>query len=206
MNPAARGHGKGPKSTPLIYDGAVYTLGIAGRLSAYNLKSGKVLWQKQFGSQYKSASPLYGTAVSPIAVGGMLIAHVGGHNTGALTAFDPKTGAVKWKWAEDGLSYATPVVATFGGVRQLFTQTQDAIAAFSLDGKLLWKIPFTTPYTQNIVTAIPYKRRSFCPATARKSSPSVQGRPGSKAGRLVLAPLQPVSTYSSETSQPRVAT
>ena len=31
-----------------------------------------------------------------------MILHVGGHNDGALTAFDPATGAVKWTWTGDG--------------------------------------------------------------------------------------------------------
>ena len=33
MNPAANGHGKGPKATPVIAGGKLYTFGIAGALS-----------------------------------------------------------------------------------------------------------------------------------------------------------------------------
>ena len=155
MHPAARSHGKGPKSTPAYAGGRLYTLGISGILTCWEARSGKILWQKQFSQQHAKTSPLYGTAMSPLLADGLLIVHVGGQNDGALTAFDPKTGAVKWRWAEDGPAYASPIVATIGGVRQLITQTQKYCAGFSLaDGKLLWRQPFTTAYEQNAVTPV----------------------------------------------------
>ena len=66
MNMAAMSHGKGPKSTPLVEDGRVFTLGISGILSAFDAASGRLLWRKEFGSQFKETSPLYGVATSPI--------------------------------------------------------------------------------------------------------------------------------------------
>src|SRR5437016_4818451 len=36
MNPAAVSHGKGPKSTPVVYNNKLYTLGISGILSCYD--------------------------------------------------------------------------------------------------------------------------------------------------------------------------
>ena len=41
----------------------------------------------------------------------LVILHVGGNNQGALTAFDPATGAVKWSWNGDGPGYGSPIVA-----------------------------------------------------------------------------------------------
>ncbi|HVF27762.1 MAG TPA: PQQ-binding-like beta-propeller repeat protein, partial [Pyrinomonadaceae bacterium] len=66
MHPAARGHGKGPKSTPVVGDGKVFTLGITGILSAHDAKTGKLIWRKDFSKQYPTTSPLYGTAMSPV--------------------------------------------------------------------------------------------------------------------------------------------
>ncbi|HUR56966.1 MAG TPA: PQQ-binding-like beta-propeller repeat protein [Opitutaceae bacterium] len=155
MNPAARGHGKGPKATPVVAGGRVFSLGINGHLSAYDATSGAVLWRKNFQGDYKATAPVFGTAMSPIVDGNNLIAHVGGDNSGALTAFDAATGQVNWKWDGDGPAYTSPIIGTFGGVRQIITQSQKHCLAVSpVDGTLLWKLPFTTPYDQNSVTPI----------------------------------------------------
>ncbi len=155
MNPAARGHGKGPKATPTVAGGRVFTLGINGHVSAYDAKAGAVLWRKDFAGDFKSTAPVFGAALSPLVDGNNVIVHVGGDASGALTAFDVATGKVNWKWDGDGPAYTSPIIATLGGVRQLITQTQKhCIAVSPADGKLLWKIPFTTPYDQNSVTPV----------------------------------------------------
>ena len=158
MNPAARGHGKGPKSTPVVAAGRVYTLGIAGLLSAHDAKTGRLLWRKDFSKQFPTTSPLYGTAMSPVVVGDLLIAHVGGHDKGALTAFDAATGAVKWSYDADGPAYSSPVVLTAGGERQVVTFTQKELVAVSAaTGALLWKLPAKTSYDTNCNTPVVYK-------------------------------------------------
>lgn len=158
MHPAARGHGKGPKSTPVLSNGNVYTLGITGALSCHDARTGKLKWHKEFSKQYAKTSPLFGTAMSPIVHNGLLIAHVGGHDKGALTAFDPETGAVKWSNDYDGPAYASPIVVTLAGVPQVVTFMQkDFVGAEMTTGRLLWKLPSKTRYDENIVTAISYK-------------------------------------------------
>ena len=152
---AARKHGKGPKATPTVAGGRVFGFGIAGHVSAWDAASGRVLWRKDFSGAFTNASPEFGAAASPLVDGDTMILHVGGKDGGALTAFDVATGAVRWKWTGDGPGYSSPVIATFGGVRQVITQTQRRCVALSpADGKLLWEIPFTTPYEQNSVTPV----------------------------------------------------
>jgi len=92
---------------------------------------------------------------SPLVDRGRVIVHVGGHNQGALTAYEITNGDLKWTWTGDGPSYASPIVADIGGVRQVITQTQENIIGVSaIDGRLLWRRPFSTEYTQNIITPI----------------------------------------------------
>lgn len=155
MNPAATGHGKGPKSTPTYAEGRLYTFGINGRLTALDAGTGRVIWQRDFSGQYAKTSPLYGVAASPLVYNGMVIVHVGGHDQGALTAFDARTGQIRWRWSGDGPAYASPVLATFGGAKMLITQTQRQCVGVDPDtGRLLWSLPFTTPYDQNCVTPV----------------------------------------------------
>jgi outer membrane protein assembly factor BamB len=158
MNPAAVTHGKGPKSTPVVAGGKLYTLGITGILSCYEAESGKLKWRKEFANRFKTTSPYFGTATSPIVDRGLLITSVGGHDSGAMIAFDAESGAEKWSWKGDGPGYASPIVVELGGARQVVTQSQQNIIGINeANGELLWQIPFTTEYVQNIVTPIAYK-------------------------------------------------
>lgn len=155
MNPAATSHGPGPKSTPVVAGGRIVTLGIGGILSCTDLKTGRLAWQKKFDGEYRSTSPLFGSASSPVVERGLVIANVGGDGSGALAAFDLNTGAEKWAWKGDGPGYASPVLADLAGVRQVITQTEKNIVAVRADeGQLLWSLPFKTPYVQNIVTPV----------------------------------------------------
>ena len=158
MNPAARAHGKGPKSTPIAVGGKVFTLGITGILSGHDARDGKLIWRKDFSKQYSSASPLYGTAMSPVIEKNLLIAHVGGPDKGALMAFNEETGAVKWSYEADGPAYSSPIVVTLAGERQVVTFTQkEFVGVSAATGKLLWKMPAKTGYDTNSVTAVAYK-------------------------------------------------
>lgn len=158
MHPAARDHGKGPKSTPVASNGKVCTLGITGILSCHDARDGKLKWRREFSKEYPNTSPLYGTAMSPVFDNGLLIAHVGGQDRGALTAFDAETGAVKWVYDADGPAYSSPIIVTLAGVRQVVTFTQkEFVGVAAASGKLLWKLPAKSSYDTNSVTAIAYK-------------------------------------------------
>jgi outer membrane protein assembly factor BamB len=155
VNSAATRHGKGPKSTPVLQGGTLFTLGIGGILSAYDAESGRLRWRREFASEYPKTSPLYGAAMSPIVERGLLIAHVGGHGNGALCAFNVETGKTVWSWTGDGPGYSSPIAADLGGMRQVVTQSQKNVVAVSpVDGTLLWSLPFTTAYDQNAVTPV----------------------------------------------------
>src|SRR6185295_3913624 len=140
------GHGEGPKATPLFHNGKLFTLGISGIVSAFDAATGRRLWQ----TPAPPVDPMFGTATSPLGDGPRVIVHVGGHDHGALTAFNSDTGAVVWRWDGDGPAYASPIVATLGGTRQVVTVSQQNIVGVSADtGALLWQRPFKTAYDNN---------------------------------------------------------
>jgi outer membrane protein assembly factor BamB len=154
VNPAAQRHGAGPKSTPAIAGGRVFTLGISGILSAFDLASGTLVWQLPA----PGVLPQYGTATSPLVDGASVIAHVGGHDNGALTSFDAATGRLRWQWKGDGPGYGSPIIATFDGVRQVIAQTQKLLVGLNAsDGALLWQLPFPTDFDQNVITPIVFQ-------------------------------------------------
>ena len=151
-NPAAtRTHGTGPKSTPTFADGLLYTLGMSGMVTAFDAASGKQIWQ----TPPPPVEPLYHTAMSPLVDRGLVIVHVGGHSNGALTAFDARTGDVKWSWNGDGPAYGSPMAVEIAGTRQIVTFTQDNLVGVSAtNGALLWRRPYAVRATRNAVTPI----------------------------------------------------
>jgi outer membrane protein assembly factor BamB len=155
MSMAAFSQGKGPKATPAVAGGRVFTFGISGILSAFDEKTGRLVWRKEFAQQHPATAPLYGSAQSPLIDGGRVIVHVGGPRNGAVSAFDAATGAVAWSWNGDGPAYASPILSTFEGTRQVVAFTEAMLVGLDADsGRLLWKKPFSTDYDQNAVTPL----------------------------------------------------
>ena len=154
MHSAAVKHGMGPKSTPAFADGKLFSIGMTGVVTAFDAASGKQLWQKP-GSM---PLPMFTShSFSPIVDRGLVIFHTGGHMAGALTAFDVNTGAQKWSWPGDGPGYGSPVIADFGGTRQLVTITQGKLVSVDpATGTLLWERPYVSANFTNAVTPIVY--------------------------------------------------
>ena len=136
--PAPAGSHPGPRSSPAVSDGKIITLGVGGILSCLETATSKVLWRND---EYTDTVPTYFTAMSPLIVDGMCIAHLGGKDNGKIVAFDIVTGEEKWKWTGDGPAYASPVLVMVGGLKQITVQTESRIVGIAVaDGKLLWDI------------------------------------------------------------------
>ena len=150
MNSGAARHGPGPKSTPVFADGRLFSIGMTGIVSAFDAASGKVLWRKPA----TGPPPMFTThAFSPLADRGLVVFHLGGHDQGALTAFEQATGDVKWQWTGDGPAYGSPVLAEIEGTRQIVTLTQRRLVGLdAATGALLWDTPYTTPSVTNAQT------------------------------------------------------
>jgi outer membrane protein assembly factor BamB len=197
MNPAAVSHGKGPKSTPLAAGDRLFTLGIGGVLSCFDGATGMLLWQSDFGDRFAETSPLYGNAMSPMLAGGKLLVHLGGPGKGALLALAPETGKPIWSHEGDGPGYASPIVANLSGIEMVVTQTDSHLVGVALEsGRLAFRIPFKTPYDQNVVTPILHgERLIFAGLDAPTSAIVLEGSGGDLRTREVWR--SPASFYMS---------
>jgi outer membrane protein assembly factor BamB len=130
----------GPRSSPAVAEGKVVTLGVGGVLSCVDVANGKVVWRKD---PFPKTVPQFFAATSPIIVEGMAIAHLGGAGKGALIAYDLASGEEKWRWGGEGPEYASPVLLTVDGTKQIVTLSEKMVVGIGLaDGKLLWQRPF----------------------------------------------------------------
>jgi outer membrane protein assembly factor BamB len=157
---SAAKHGKGPKSTPLYYDGKLYTFGISGILSCFDAATGRLEWRKDYTKDFKRTWPQFGTSMSPVAGDGLIVVLVGTNDDGAVAAYEAKSGAQKWIWKGDGPAYASPVIVEIGGVKQVVTLTQKYAVGLSLaSGDLLWRIDFPGRSGMNIPTPLRFGQR-----------------------------------------------
>jgi outer membrane protein assembly factor BamB len=154
-NKYANSMSKGPFSTPLVANGRLFTLGATAVLTAFDAKTGEVTWRKDWSEEIDTSRLFTGTAMSPIIAGGLLIVHVGDDDAGAFRALDPTTGAEKWALPGHGPGYASPIVANFGGTRQIVTMTDKAVVGVEIArGHEVWTIPFPDEWNENIVTPV----------------------------------------------------
>jgi outer membrane protein assembly factor BamB len=110
-------------------------MGISGIVSAFDARSGKRLWQ----TAPPAEAPFFSAAISPLASGDLVITHPGNYDP--LTAFDRKTGGVKWTAGSGGF-FASPILVTLARTAQVVSATQDFVISVSLDGRILWRFPY----------------------------------------------------------------
>jgi outer membrane protein assembly factor BamB len=144
---------KGPNSTPIVSGGRVFTLGSSAVLSSFDAASGALKWRKDWSKEIDTSKLFTGTSMSPIIDGNLLIVHVGDDRSGAVRAIDPISGTETWSVPGHGPGYASPIVTTISGTRQLVTMTDKAVIGIDVaSGTLLWQIAFPDEWNENIVT------------------------------------------------------
>jgi outer membrane protein assembly factor BamB len=147
---------KGPNSTPVVAGDRLFTLGVTGVLSAWNTKSGALLWRKDFSAAVDTSKLFCGTAMSPLIDAGALVVQVGSDvHGGRVLSLDPSTGAERWAWRGAGPGYASPIIIMAGGVRQIVTLTDSSVEGIDAKtGASLWSVPFPDEWHENIVTPV----------------------------------------------------
>jgi outer membrane protein assembly factor BamB len=143
----------GPRATPLIAQGKVYTLGTEGHLFCFRAATGKELWSRQFKEDFGIETPLWGFSAHPLLDGNKLICLVGGKGSVAV-AFDKETGKELWRALsarEPG--YCPPMIYTAAGKRQLIIWHPESVNSLDPEtGKLNWTVPFTAKMGLSIPT------------------------------------------------------
>lgn len=130
------GKGDGPRSTPLIARGLVYTLGAEGQLHCLDLETGKKVWSRSLNTEYRPRKGFFGVGTSPLIEGELLLVNVGDKEAG-IVAFDRKTGKEVWKATDHEASYSSPIAATIDQTRHVFFFTREGLVSLDpKDGKV----------------------------------------------------------------------
>jgi outer membrane protein assembly factor BamB len=133
----------GPRTTPVVSGGKVYTLGAMGDLLCLDITNGKVLWSKNFPRDYKVPVPVWGFSASPLLDGDRLICLVGGQGSVAV-AFHKDTGKEMWRaLSAKEPGYAPPMIFEVARKRQLIIWHPESVNALDPEtGKVYWSQPF----------------------------------------------------------------
>ena len=128
--------GAGPRGTPTLRDGRVYTFGATGILNVLDARDGARLWSRNAASDTDTEIPNWGFTSSPLVVNDAVIVAV----EGTLVAYDLDSGDLRWSRSNDGTSYSSPHLLTIDGVEQIVLMSEvGATSVAPADGKLLWE-------------------------------------------------------------------
>ena len=137
--------GDGPRATPTIAGGLVYALGATGELRALDAGSGKTAWRTNILDDAGAENLQWGMAGAPLIVDDTVVVTPGGSGGKSIVAYNRRTGAKVWSSLDDRAGYASPVLVTLAGVRQILVFTATRLVGVSAtDGKFLWGHPWQT--------------------------------------------------------------
>jgi outer membrane protein assembly factor BamB len=128
--------GAGPRATPTLSHGRVYTLGATGILNALEAGDGTLVWSRNVASDTDTKVPGWGFSSSPLVVEDVVIVAA----AGKLAAYDIATGKPRWFGPAHGGSYSSPHLMTIHGVVQVLLPSNAGVTSVApSDGAVLWE-------------------------------------------------------------------
>ena len=146
--------GAGPRATPTLHDGRVYSSGATGILNAMDARTGALIWSHDVAADAGVKMPMWGFSSSPLIAGDLVITAV----SGTMAAYDIATGKLRWTGPHHDLtesgSYSSPQRLVIDGVEQIVMFSEaGATGVLARDGKVLWEYALrSSPILQPVLT------------------------------------------------------
>ncbi len=156
--------GIGPRATPTIHEGKVFAQGATGIVNCLDARTGRLIWSHDTAAETGADVLVWGKSGSPLVVDDLVIVNVGAPNDEAarenyessLVAYDRESGEPRWATGNRQASYASPVLATLAGERQVVMIHEKYVAAHRVeDGTVLWEYPWAGMSDSNATTTQP---------------------------------------------------
>ncbi|HEU4711092.1 MAG TPA: PQQ-binding-like beta-propeller repeat protein [Pyrinomonadaceae bacterium] len=128
--------GAGPRATPTLSNGRVYTFGATGILNVLDARNGTVAWSRNVAAETNTEVPFWGFSSSPVVINDLVIVAA----SGRLVAYEAATGKQRWIGPAGGGSYSSPQLVTINGVTQVLLTSNGRLTSVGIaDGKQLWQ-------------------------------------------------------------------
>ena len=129
--------GAGPRGTPTLSAGRVYTLGGTGIVNVLSAADGSLVWTRNAATDTGAKTPIWGFAGSPLVVDDLVVVAA----SGRLVAYDLAAGTPRWFGPKvGGGGYSSPHLVTMNGVPQIvLLRGGGAVAVAPKDGAVLWE-------------------------------------------------------------------
>ena len=128
--------GAGPRATPTLANGRVYTQGATGIVNVLDAATGNVIWTRNAVTDTGTKIPIWGIAGSPLVVNDLVVVAAAGN----LVAYELADGKQRWLGPAGGSGYSSPQLLTINGVPQIILLRSTGVTSVSVsDGKLLWE-------------------------------------------------------------------
>ncbi len=127
----------GPRSTPTLVDGVLYTVSSRATVHALDANTGGVAWKVDLLERFGAQVPRFGYSPSPLVHAGLVLVDSGGGEGKAYAALDAKTGDTRWTVGDGRMGYSSPIVAEIGGT-PYFVFASRKLMGVDVGGKVAW--------------------------------------------------------------------
>ena len=150
------GFDNGPRATPVISGGRVYTFGAQGVLTCLDFGDGRKVWARDMHREFSVPKGFFGAASTPLVVDGRVLANVGGADGAGIVALDAGTGETLWKSTNHGASYSSPVAARLDGKAVAVFLTREGLVALQPEsGEVLYERRWRSRSNSSVNAATP---------------------------------------------------
>lgn len=137
--------GVGPRATPTVHEGRVFSQGATGILNCLDARSGDRVWSHDTLHETGAKNVMWGKSGSPLVVDDTVVVSVGGSDDNSLVAYAVESGEIVWSAGKLQSSYASPVLTTLAGVPQILTVNEGFLVSHKADdGHVLWQHPWNS--------------------------------------------------------------
>lgn len=150
------GFSNGPRASPVVADGRLYTFGAQGILHCLEFSSGRKIWSRDMHREFGVEKGFFGASGTPLIDDARVFLNLGGSDGAGLVALDKNTGALLWKTGSDEASYASPVSARIDGEAVVVFLTSDGLVITRPhNGQILIKYPWRARSRNSVNAATP---------------------------------------------------
>jgi outer membrane protein assembly factor BamB len=160
------GFDEGPRGTPAVADGKIFTHGAEGVLHALDLSTGRRLWRVDTFSKFGIQKQFFGAAASPL-VGEAVYLNVGG--SAGVAAFDKNSGNVLWTATTDEAGYSSPIQWN----KIILAFTRAGLVGIESSGKIRFSFPWRSRSQASVNAALPVAAGSLVFLSASYSTGAV---------------------------------